>query len=100
MENNSVQNYNFAQYLKEQLNIQKLTDLQQQATHENLSLIRYLLEKHLFPDNKIAEVLAKYFGINFLDLSAINPEEIPTHLLKEPLLRQHNILPFKETSEF
>ncbi len=66
---------------------------QQQA----ISLLKFLYQQPQLPPAQIAQALAKYLGLDFFDLSAINSKTLAKNLLEVTLIREHQVLPLSIT---
>lgn len=60
---------------------------------EQTPLVSYLVANNIVDSQTIAAIASVEFGIPFFDLNAIDLENIPVNLVKEALIRKHNVLP-------
>ena len=58
-----------------------------------IPLVSYLVQKGLTDAKAIATSAAEEFGVPLMDLSVFDIESIPKGLVKEQLIKQHNVLP-------
>ena len=66
---------------------------QQQAARNKLSLVTYVVQNRLASGRAVAELAADQFGVAYMDLNALDPENLPTDVVAEKLARQHRVLP-------
>ena len=63
------------------------------ALKKRMPLVSYLVEKKLIGSEEIANVACHEFGVPLFDLSVIDLDAAPIHLVDEKLIQQHHALP-------
>ncbi|WCE06587.1 type IV-A pilus assembly ATPase PilB [Pseudomonas sp. JBR1] len=63
------------------------------AKQSKVPLVTYLVQQRLVQSRPLAELAAQEFGVPFLDLSAIDKEQLPKDIVNEKLMQQHHFLP-------
>lgn len=71
----------------------KAQECYHQARLEKISLVRYLVTHNILKAKAIASSIAQNFGIPFLDLTCINIDFMPIHLMNKPLILRYGMLP-------
>lgn len=71
----------------------KAAEAVQKARQEALPFVTWLVQNSLVPARRLMELAADQFGVAFLDLDAINPENFDKEILSEKLARQYRVLP-------
>ncbi len=66
---------------------------QQDAKEAKQTFVSFLVKNDLVSGQDIALAASQEFGVPLFDLSAMNIEAVPTGLIKEELIREHNALP-------
>jgi type IV pilus assembly protein PilB len=66
---------------------------QQEAKEAKQTFVSFLVKKDLVLSKDIALAASQEFGVPLFDLSAMSMEAVPTSLIKEELIREHNALP-------
>ena len=70
-----------------------------EAQKKNTPLISYLVNNKLTSSRTIATFASIEFGVPFLDLDALDRDNLPINLVSEKLIRKHHVLPlFKRGS--
>ncbi len=62
-------------------------------------LINYLVENKLANGEKIARFIAQKFASPFFNLDEIEPQNLPTSLIDEKLVRQYHVLPIASNGQ-
>ncbi|MEJ2566412.1 MAG: type IV-A pilus assembly ATPase PilB, partial [Gammaproteobacteria bacterium] len=75
------------------LSEQRAREAQDQADHNNISLVAQLVDNDILNAYTIAETGAYEFGDPLFDITAIDPESLPVKLVDEKLVRKHQSLP-------
>lgn len=65
----------------------------QDAQNSKISLISYLVANKIIDSRTIAAKASVEFGVPFFDLDAIDPRNLPIHVVNEKLIRKYNTLP-------
>ena len=65
----------------------------QEASHENQSLVHYLVGNGIADGNRVAAAISDEFGSPLFDVSALSNESIPKELVDPKLIRNHHALP-------
>ena len=69
----------------------------QKESHENgVALTTHLVRNGLVNASDLAHVASSEFGTPLLNLNSVDLESIPTNLVPEKLIRQHNALPVQK----
>ncbi|WP_278388216.1 type IV-A pilus assembly ATPase PilB [Pseudomonas oryzihabitans] len=63
------------------------------AKQAKVPLVTYLVQQRLVQSRPLAELAAQEFGVPFLDLAAIDKEQLPKDIVNEKLMQQHHFLP-------
>lgn len=63
------------------------------AKQAKVPLVTYLVQQRLVQSRPLAELAAQEFGVPFLDLTAIDKEQLPKDIVNEKLMQQHHFLP-------
>ncbi|WP_454253634.1 type IV-A pilus assembly ATPase PilB [Pseudomonas sp. Marseille-Q7302] len=66
------------------------------AKQAKVPLVTYLVQQRLVQSRPLAELAAQEFGVPFLDLSAIDKEQLPKDIVNEKLMQQHHFLPLSK----
>lgn len=66
------------------------------AKQTKVPLVTYLVQQRLVQSRPLAELAAQEFGVPFLDLSAIDKEQLPKDIVNEKLMQQHHFLPLSK----
>ncbi|OYT82702.1 MAG: type IV-A pilus assembly ATPase PilB [Pseudomonas sp. PGPPP4] len=66
------------------------------AKQAKVPLVTYLVQQRLVQSRPLAELAAQEFGVPFLDLAAIDKEQLPKDLVNEKLMQQHHFLPLSK----
>ena len=66
------------------------------AKHAKVPLVTYLVQQRLVQSRPLAELAAQEFGVPFLDLAAIDKEQLPKDIVNEKLMQQHHFLPLSK----
>ncbi|PHS26374.1 MAG: type IV-A pilus assembly ATPase PilB [Methylophaga sp.] len=66
---------------------------QQDAKESKQTFVSFLVKNELVSSQDIALAASQEFGVPLFDLSAMSMEAMPTGLIKEQLIREHNALP-------
>ncbi len=66
---------------------------QQDAKEAKQTFVSFLVKNDLVSGQDIALAASQEFGVPLFDLNAMNIEAVPTGLIKEELIREHNALP-------
>lgn len=66
------------------------------AKQAKVPLVTYLVQQRLVQSRPLAELAAQEFGVPFLDLSAIDKEQLPKEIVNEKLMQQHHFLPLSK----
>ena len=66
---------------------------QEEALKKRQPLVSYLVENKLLGSQEIANTACYEFGVPLFDLSVMDIEAAPIHLVDEKLIRQHHALP-------
>jgi type IV pilus assembly protein PilB len=66
---------------------------QQEAKEAKQTFVSFLVKNDLVLSKDIALAASQEFGVPLFDLSAMSMEAVPTSLIKEELIREHNALP-------
>ena len=66
------------------------------AKQAKVPLVTYLVQQRLVQSRPLAELAAQEFGVPFLDLSAIDKEQLPKDIVNEKLMQQHHFLPLNK----
>ncbi len=65
----------------------------QDAQKKKIPLISYLVTNQLVDSNAVANIASIEFGVPYLDLDALDLQDLPISLVSEKLIRQHHALP-------
>ena len=68
-------------------------DAYEKAKAAKTPLVSYLVKNKAINDLDLAEAAADEFGVPLFDLNAMDVENLPSGIVAENLIRQHNILP-------
>jgi len=66
------------------------------AKQAKVPLVTYLVQQRLVQSRPLAELAAQEFGVPFLDLAAIDKEQLPKDIVNEKLMQQHHFLPLSK----
>lgn len=66
------------------------------AKQTKVPLVTYLVQQRLVQSRPLAELAAQEFGVPFLDLAAIDKEQLPKDIVNEKLMQQHHFLPLSK----
>jgi len=66
------------------------------AKQAKVPLVTYLVQQRLVQSRPLAELAAQEFGVPFLDLAAIDKEQLPKDVVNEKLMQQHHFLPLNK----
>ena len=66
------------------------------AKQAKVPLVTYLVQQRLVQSRPLAELAAQEFGVPFLDLSAVDKEQLPKDIVNEKLMQQHHFLPLSK----
>ncbi|WP_295467989.1 type IV-A pilus assembly ATPase PilB [uncultured Pseudomonas sp.] len=66
------------------------------AKQAKVPLVTYLVQQRLVQSRPLAELAAQEFGVPFLDLAAIDKEQLPKDVVNEKLMQQHHFLPLSK----
>ncbi len=66
---------------------------QHDAKEAKQTFVSFLVKNDLVASQKIALAASQEFGVPLFDLSTMNIEAVPTGLIKEALIHEHNALP-------
>lgn len=66
------------------------------AKQAKVPLVTYLVQQRLVQSRPLAELAAQEFGVPFLDLTAIDKEQLPKDIVNEKLMQQHHFLPLSK----
>jgi len=66
------------------------------AKQAKVPLVTYLVQQRLVQSRPLAELAALEFGVPFLDLAAIDKEQLPKDIVNEKLMQQHHFLPLSK----
>ena len=66
---------------------------QQDAKESKQTFVSFLVKNNLVASQDIAFAASQEFGVPLFDISTMSMEAIPTGLVKEDLIREHNALP-------
>ena len=66
------------------------------AKQAKVPLVTYLVQQRLVQSRPLAELAAQEFGVPFLDLTAIDREQLPKDIVNEKLMQQHHFLPLSK----
>ncbi len=66
------------------------------AKQAKIPLVTYLVQQRLVQSRPLAELAAQEFGVPFLDLAAIDKEQLPKDIVNEKLMQQHHFLPLSK----
>ncbi len=69
------------------------TRAQEEALKKRQPLVSYLVENKLLGSQEIANTACYEFGVPLFDLSVMDIDSAPIHLVDEKLIRQHHALP-------
>lgn len=64
-----------------------------EAKKKKISPITHLVSNKIIDSRTVASIASVEFGVPFFDLNAIDSSALPTDLVSEKLIRQHNALP-------
>jgi type IV pilus assembly protein PilB len=65
----------------------------QESTQQRTTLTSWLLDKNLVDGMRLLRLASQEFGMPMLDVTAMNPAQLPTSLISEALLSKHRALP-------
>ena len=68
---------------------------QHAAQSHSCRFLPYLVTYAAICPNRIAQSLAKHFGLILIDLECLDKTTLPKHILPPQLLRQHHVLPIR-----
>ncbi|MBA1213847.1 MULTISPECIES: type IV-A pilus assembly ATPase PilB [Pseudomonas] len=66
------------------------------AKQAKVPLVTYLVQQRLVQSRPLAELAAQEFGVPFVDLAAIDKEQLPKDIVNEKLMQQHHFLPLSK----
>ncbi|QDD89593.1 type IV-A pilus assembly ATPase PilB [Pseudomonas oryzihabitans] len=66
------------------------------AKQAKIPLVTYLVQQRLVQSRPLAELAAQEFGVPFLDLAAIDKDQLPKDIVNEKLMQQHHFLPLSK----
>lgn len=66
------------------------------AKQAKVPLVTYLVQQRLVQSRPLAELAAQEFGVPFLDLAAIDKDQLPKDIVNEKLMQQHHFLPLNK----
>ncbi|KUM41460.1 type IV-A pilus assembly ATPase PilB [Pseudomonas sp. EpS/L25] len=66
------------------------------AKQAKVPLVTYLVQQRLVQSRPLAELAAQEFGVPFLDLAAIDKDQLPKDIVNEKLMQQHHFLPLSK----
>jgi type IV pilus assembly protein PilB len=66
------------------------------AKQAKVPLVTYLVQQRLVQSRPLAELAAQEFGVPFLDLAAVDKEQLPKDIVNEKLMQQHHFLPLSK----
>ncbi|WP_295515457.1 type IV-A pilus assembly ATPase PilB [uncultured Pseudomonas sp.] len=66
------------------------------AKQAKIPLVTYLVQQRLVQSRPLAELAAQEFGVPFLDLAAIDKDQLPKDVVNEKLMQQHHFLPLNK----
>jgi len=64
-----------------------------EASRQKVPLSTYLIDNSLVSSAQVAQVSSAEFGIPLLDVSALEPSQLPVKIVNERLITQHKALP-------
>jgi len=67
--------------------------LQTEATTRKIPLVSHLVSSKKLNSATIARLASEEFGVPLFDITALDPEIVPTKLVDEKILRKHNAMP-------
>ncbi|KTD26155.1 type IV-A pilus assembly ATPase PilB [Legionella maceachernii] len=78
----------------------KILEYQHLALTNQQTLLEYLTTHDVIEISAFAQIVAEYFDLPFMDLDCIDFNAIPLHLINEPLIRSHAVLPIFIRTEY
>jgi len=63
------------------------------AQKRNLSLVKYLVEQNILDSKLVAMAASRQFRLPIMDLDAMDPALLPLTVIKQDLLRKHQVVP-------
>lgn len=91
----------FAKYLVEQnlLGYTTIKKLITQTSNNNETLIAKLITNNALDGTDLAQAIANYFHIPFIDLKKVQHQQLPLDLLQPQLIQKYQVLPLAKTNE-
>ena len=67
--------------------------LQTEANTKKIPLVSHLVSSKKLNSATIARISSEEFGVPLFDVTALDPDSVPTKLVDEKILRKHNAMP-------
>ncbi len=77
----------------------QVLEILSQAVSQQMTFISYLIKEKIIPFDALAKAIAQEFALPLFNLSSIVPGKIPLQSIREPLIRQHYVLPIAKTDD-